>query len=896
MNFLSPQWLILFPVLLALGYLFFRENLFRPLRLIILTLLIIALADPIRQMTSKGLDLWVLVDHSESAQPYVAPHQKEWEELLEKNRGPNDRLFFIDYAGEVLRRSDNVDSTLSNYGSSLTGEAIFKAASLAESDRASRILVMSDGYSTDSLTGLSAKLKKQSVPLDYRLVHFLKEGDVRVERLKLPARVLPGEKFLVEAIISGPENVNFDYQLLRDGQEIDSGELQIKQGTSLLRRSDSIRSGGHHRYEFLINYKDDSVPGNNRAESLVEVQGGPRVLLLSAYESDPFSEVLKAQGFEVQHFTKFKELESSALTGTRFVILNNVPAWEFPDQFLSDLNFYVRYQGGGLLMCGGEFSFGVGGYYKSPIDELLPLSMELKNEHRKLRTAMAIVMDRSGSMSMTVEGGKTKMSLANEGTAQTVNLLGASDSVAVIAVDSSAHVFVPMTQVGDGGSIKSRARKVVSMGGGIYVYTGLKAAWKELRKSEGQRHIILFTDAADSEEPGDYKNLISKMRKAGATISVIALGTEKDADAEFLKDIAKRGEGRIFFTNKPESLPAIFAQETVSVTRSAFIKDPVKTTANENWLKISNGGFKWPDQIDGYNLSYLRDKAQTTLLSKDEYKAPLVAWWKKDAGRVSAISFPVSGDYSELVRKWSGYGDFLQTITRWTAAPEVPSGLGLRTKMEGNSLALNLHFNGQWNETFSKSIPKIFIRSSSSDLVREGAWRRLAPGLYNTSLNLRSGESINGVIQAGDYTIPFGPLQAGIDMEWVFDRERIQDLQTVSQLSGGEERSDLSQAWQRPEKKLYRDLSIWFLITALLLFLWELYSYRVGFAKRAQIADGSSYAEELLKGLDFDAGKAKESKPEEIQLQEDPELNTTDNRDKRRDRYRRAKLGGNKEG
>ena len=43
MNFLSPQWLILFPVLLALGYLFFRENLFRPLRLIILTLLILAL-------------------------------------------------------------------------------------------------------------------------------------------------------------------------------------------------------------------------------------------------------------------------------------------------------------------------------------------------------------------------------------------------------------------------------------------------------------------------------------------------------------------------------------------------------------------------------------------------------------------------------------------------------------------------------------------------------------------------------------------------------------------------------------------------------------------------------------------------------------------------------------
>ena len=890
MSFSSPQWLILFPVILGFGYLFFRQTLFRPLRLIILSLLLIALADPGRYMTSKGLDLWVLVDHSDSAQPYVAPHQKEWEELLEKNRGSNDRLFFIDYAGEVLRRSDNVDSVLSKHSSSLTGEAIFKAASLAASDRASRLLVLTDGYSTDSLNGLSSKLKKQNVPLDYRLVHFLKEGDVRVERLKVPSRVLPGEKFLLEAIVSGPDNVKFDYQLLRDGEEIDSGQMQIKRGSSFLRRSDSITSGGHHRYEFVINYKDDSVPGNNRGEALIEVQGGPRVLLLSAYSNDPFKEVLKAQGFEVQHFTEFQTLDSTVLTGARFVILNNVPAWEFPDDFLSQLNFYVKYQGGGLLMCGGEFSFGVGGYYQSPIDELLPVSLELKNEHRKLRTAMAVVMDRSGSMGMTVEGGKTKMALANEGTAQTVDLLGSMDSIAVLAVDTSPHLIVPMSQVGDGGAIKSKARKVISQGGGIFVYTGLKAAWKELRKSQGQRHVILFTDAADSEEPGDYKNLINKMRKGSATISVIALGTDKDPDAEFLKDIAKRGEGRIFFTNKPETLPAIFAQETVSVARSAFLKDPVKTVANENWLKISSGNFSWPETIDAYNLSYLREEAQTTLLSHDEYKAPLVAWWKKEAGRVSAISFPVSGDYSEMVRQWPFYGDFLQSITRWTAAPEIPPGLSLRTKLEGNSLTMNLYFDAKWNEIFSQSIPSIYLRSSENDLVRNGTWRRLAPGLYSTRLDLQSGESVNGVIQAGDYTIPFGPLQAGIDMEWVFDRERIQELQSVSQVSGGKERSDLAKAWERPEKNLYRDITIWFLILAFLLFLWELYATRIGYGRASRSAYSNPYADELLKGLDFDSVATTGAKVQVTEADDEIAELKEDHSAQRRDRYRRAKM------
>ena len=56
------------------------------------------------------------------------------------------------------------------------------------------------------------------------------------------------------------------------------------------------------------------------------------------------------------------------------------------------------------MMAGGKHSFGAGGYFESGVDELLPISMELKNEHRKLAVAMAIVMDRSGSMSAGVAG------------------------------------------------------------------------------------------------------------------------------------------------------------------------------------------------------------------------------------------------------------------------------------------------------------------------------------------------------------------------------------------------------------------------------------------------------------------------------------------------------------
>jgi secreted protein with Ig-like and vWFA domain len=136
-------------------------------------------------------------------------------------------------------------------------------------------------------------------------------------------------------------------------------------------------------------------------------------------------------------------------------------------------------------MVGGKFSFGSGGYFGSAIDELLPVSMELRTEHRKLAVAMAVVMDRSGSMAASVAGGVTKMDLANEGVARAIELLGPNDAVSVLAVDSEPHIVVPLTKLGKNREdIDDRVRRITSGGGGIYVYVGLKAAWEELKKSD----------------------------------------------------------------------------------------------------------------------------------------------------------------------------------------------------------------------------------------------------------------------------------------------------------------------------------------------------------------------------------------------------------------------------
>src|SRR5690606_15945902 len=113
-------------------------------------------------------------------------------------------------------------------------------------------------------------------------------------------------------------------------------------------------------------------------------------------------------------------------------------------------------------------------------------------------------------------------------------------------------------------------------GGGIYVHAALQAAGLDLVSADGAavRHLLLFADAADAEEPGEYERLLAEYRALGITVSVIALGGEDDIDAALLRDIAARGGGRCHFAGSAADLPRLFAQETVVAAQSAWRGEP----------------------------------------------------------------------------------------------------------------------------------------------------------------------------------------------------------------------------------------------------------------------------------------------------------------------------------
>ena len=101
------------------------------------------------------------------------------------------------------------------------------------------------------------------------------------------------------------------------------------------------------------------------------------------------------------------------------------------------------------MMTGGKNAYGPGGYFRSQLEPIMPVSMELRQEHRKLALAIVVTMDRSGSMAAQASGGRTKMDLANIAAVQVLDLLSPMDELGVIAVDSSSHTIVDLAPVND---------------------------------------------------------------------------------------------------------------------------------------------------------------------------------------------------------------------------------------------------------------------------------------------------------------------------------------------------------------------------------------------------------------------------------------------------------------
>ncbi len=845
---LHPIWLVLaIPLAISLWIWPQPSKLLQTLRITAIILVVLAMCRLAIRLPSRAGTIVVVADRSLSMPENAATRQKETIDLLQHAMKTDDRLAVVSFGEKpVIDRSPQTGEfsgfigQVGRDGSDL-GKALETAVSLIPPEGGARILVLSDGrWTGKDPAAVAVRAAARGIAIDYRTMERPSANDVAIQSIDAPSNVTPGASFMVTAWVRSPVGQEVSYQLLRGNTRIASGKRTMRTGLNRLTFRDQAADPGAVKYTLTVSSKqNDPIPENNQAKMLVGVEGPKPILCVTPTETSALVTLLKAGRLQIKARQSDQcnwALEDLAAYSA--VLIENVPAQKIGVHAMENIAAWVSETGTGLVMTGGRRSYGPGGYFRSPLEPIMPVSMELRAEHRKFKLAIVVAVDRSGSMAVSVGGGKTKMDLANLATAEVLDMLSDMDEFGVIAIDSSPHVIADLRTVDQNRQLRSKILRTQSMGGGIFVYTALKAAAEMLMSAEaGTRHIILFSDAQDSEEPGKYRELLAECRKADITVSVIGLGSRSDRDADFLVDIAKRGDGRCFFTTDATELPRLFAQDTFVVARSTFIDEPTPFKTTGAMISLTGQSFKNPPNLGGYNLCYIRPKANLAAITTDEYAAPVVAAWQAGSGRVVAYTGEADGKFTGPVANWDKVGDFLASQARWAAgdAESLPENMLLTQNVEKGICYVTLHLDPERESTPFTTLPKITILRAipgQKPAVTKSTLQWTSADTLAVEVPLHGDQTVLSkvdIASIGKRTLPPVCLPYSPEFKPTDGDQAILQLETLARTTGGKERIDLAAAWHDlPRTPRFIEIGRYMLLVAIVILLVEILERRTG--------------------------------------------------------------------
>jgi hypothetical protein len=373
----------------------------------------------------------------------------------------------------------------------------------------------------------------------------------------------------------------------------------------------------------------------------------------------------------------------------------------------------------------------------------------------------------------------------------------------------------------------------------------------------GTKHIILFADANDSEEPGRYDELVTRARAAGITVSVIGLGTPADKDAELLRDIARRGDGRIFFTDKPEELPRLFAQDTFVVARNTFLDEETPVRSTPGLGVLTSKAFHLARDIGGYNLCYLRPGATLATVTLDEYKAPVVAAWQAGAGRVLCYTGEADGRYTGAIARWKAVGDYFTSLARWTAGQSgpLPDRMLLTQEVKNGVNVVRLHLDpDRKGESFS-GLPRattLRARPGAEPEANKESLRWSGPDTLEVEVPLHGDETALTTVEVpGQPPVPLPPVCLPYSPEFrPADNDRgMLALERLARATGGKERVELAGVWKElPRYPRRVPVGPWLLGAALVLLLLEVLERRTGLLSRQGRLVAETVQESAVRG------------------------------------------------
>ncbi|MGD7652958.1 MAG: VWA domain-containing protein [Verrucomicrobiales bacterium] len=779
------------------------------LRLLGAICLILALCRPYWLSSSDNLHIVYLVDVSESVDPDAITLAAGEIEKAAANLKPTDRSSVLSF-GSGLELCDpaalrttaeeaaNGTADSSRRNSTALPEALLGSRLLFDAEMARRLVVFSDGSPTTPGTARALEtLRDEGIDVRFRPINGLKRPEAAVISFE-PATTVAyrGEIVRMRLTLRANEDMNATARVLQRGVAVASTPVKLENGRDATVTLDvMMTASGESRWEAELLPDKDWFPVNNRVATTITVKGEPRILVLHQDEKEmrPLARAMKKQGLDLElRGERGLPDTMSELLAFDAVTLADVPATSLTTRQMELLRRYVADFGGGLAMLGSENSFGLGGYFRTPVEEALPLTSRYEKEKQKPSLAMVLVIDKSGSMS------GPPIQLARASAKAAAELLGAQDQIAVVGFDSETRVVLPMTGASDKATILASIDSL-NADGGTDAYPGMLKGREMLQNTVAKvKHMIVLSDGQTPDN--DFPGLVRDMRAQGMTVSSVALG--EGAAKAVMQLIAEEGGGRYYETNDPSNMPQIFTKETMQASRSAIKEDLFGAVVTGDHPILS--GYEKSDLpfVLGYVMTQPKPTAQ--LLLAAETGDPLMAICRYGLG--TGLCFT-----SDLTEKWGGEWlgwangpSFWAQIFRGIVRKEQSTGLAATGSVSRDQWAVAI----TRRDAQDKPVNNVVWDAKAIDA--DGAEvpvsvRQTGVGRYQTTVNLLGRDRVNLSLRDTDHALmkTLG-WQRDYPAEYRLDRTPDPALAAANRFDPAAVRTDL------PETAVFQDITHFF--------------------------------------------------------------------------------------
>ncbi len=863
----------------------YKKKFYLIARTVILLLVILALMGLKIPKNTKETTTVFLVDMSVSDTENLEAFDEYISNSLKK-LPPNNRYAIISFGRDAVVEqfvtdrnmymglSGEADETATNFEMALQ-----RASALLPTDTASRIVVLTDGRETaGNLENVKGLFEGGDISLEAVVIPADTKNDVYLSDVEMPDVLHQGEEYYITVKAQSNYDTNAVIEIYSGDKLVASEEVTLKKGSNSFVFEEEVSEEALESYEVKIRAEGDGCAENDSYSAYSRVEEAPKVMVLrgSAENSMAFEKLLEAAHVNAEFVKASKAPDSlMSMLEYRTFILENVYRDELPDGFVDNLETYVKDYGGGVICCGGQDSFMVGGYNDTPIETVLPVNMELRGTLEIPSTAIVMVIDHSGSMDMYVGNGASYLDVAVESAKRGVDNMRESDEVGVLAFDDTYTWAHRLSYVDDKEAIKDDIETIGS-GGGTVIQPALEEARVALGSSNAQvRHIILLTDGYG--ESSDFSQVIDRIVNDGITLSTVAVGF--DSDTQLMERLANEAGGRYYFTDGRSDLPRIFAQE-VYMGGDTYIKNGDYEVLTGMKHEITDGLFEdgWLNVL-GYVAASPKEGSSQLLTSAAG--DPLLTVWQYGLGKTAAWNTDADGKWTASYSGEDDYAALWKRLVDFTSGTPAIGDDYVETENKDGRTLVTYHTSSYQDST---AIDGMYTGPDGQS--GEVNFTAREPGVYETYLDTADTGLYYINVRRSDNGQVTGAMMSGAVVqysdEYRFDVSDAAFNALVDRYGKHITLEDDPFTKLDIKKAARRDITPFLIALAVMLFLFDIAGRRFGFdpmfrkKKRKAVSEEAAeeLTEEVTEGTPADNGKKKKKKVKKTEAAEE-ELDTS---------------------